>query len=91
MKLQDFIENGMTVRNNMGEIRKTTKSSIVFPNGWVGSIVKKDNGDYSVAVCDYDGYFNWNILKPYGNDKGVIICKNEEDICNALFIIKALN
>jgi len=91
MKLQDFVQKGLTVINNMGEIRKTTESSIVFPNGWVGSIVEADDEGYSVAVCDYDGYFNWDILKPFGTDKGTIICKNEEEVCKALAIIESLN
>ena len=85
MKIQDFVDNGLTVTNDMGEVRKTTEKSIVFPNGWVGSIVIRDS-DYSVAMCDYNGYFNWDILKP----NGVIICKTEDEVCDALNIIKSL-
>ena len=44
MKLQDFVQKGLTVVNDMGEIRKTSDHSIVFPNGWVGSIVKPSDG-----------------------------------------------
>lgn len=90
MTLQDFVNKGITVINEMGEVRKTDNSSIVFPNGWVASIVKKED-KYSVAVCDYEGYFNWNILKPFGEGSGTIICKDESEICRALTIIELLN
>lgn len=90
MKIQDFISKGISVVNDMGELRKTSDHSIVFPNGWVGSIVGLDEG-YSVATCDYEGYFNWDILKPYGaSEKGTIICKTENEVCNALAVIEAL-
>jgi hypothetical protein len=88
MKIQDFVNKGITVKNDMGEIRKTSESSIVFPNGWVGNILKKDDG-YSVAVCDYNGYFDWNILKPFSNNDGIVFCQNEKDVCNALSFIEA--
>lgn len=93
MELKDFVEKGLTVVNNMGETRKTTESSIVFPNGWVGSIVKPSDGsaEYSVAVCDYNGYFNWNVLRPFGTDNGVILCNDEQEVCRALSIIEMLN
>ncbi|MFA6843563.1 MAG: hypothetical protein WCR33_04100 [Bacilli bacterium] len=93
MKLKDFVAKGLTVVNDMGETRKTSEHSIVFPNGWVGSIVKPSDGsaEYSVAVCDYNGYFNWNVLRPFGTDKGVILCKDEQEVCRALSIIEMLN
>ncbi|HBY19821.1 MAG TPA: hypothetical protein DEG71_02245 [Clostridiales bacterium] len=92
MTIQDFINKGITVKNSMGEIRHTSDSSIVFPNGWVASIVKPlDNkAKYSVAICDYNGYFNWNILKPFGESNGTILCNTEEEVCKALMIIEAL-
>ena len=89
MTRQDFINRGITVVNNMGELRKTTDTSIAFPNGWVASIVTEKDG-YSVATCDYDGYFNWNVLKPFGDDDGTISCKTEEEVCKALSIIENL-
>ena len=90
MELKDFVMKGLTVVNSMGETRKTSESSIVFSNGWVGSIAKIDEG-YSVTVCDYDGYFNWNVLRPFGTDKGTILCNNEQEVCRALSIIEMLN
>jgi hypothetical protein len=93
MTIKDFVKKGLTVVNDMGEIRISSDHSIVFPNGWVASIVKPMDGEakYSVAVCDYNGYFNWNILKPFGEDNGVILCDSEEEVCKALIIIEALN
>lgn len=91
MELKDFVAKGLTVVNDMGETVKTTESSIVFPNGWIGSIIKAKEGSYSVAVCDYNGYFNWNILRFFGADNGTILCKNEEEVCKALSIIEMLN
>jgi len=92
MKIQDFVNKGVRVINDMGELRIPSKSSIPFPNGMGGgSIVTLDEG-YSVAVCDYEGYFNWDILKPYGaSEKGTIICKTEDEVCKALSIIELLN
>ena len=89
MKIQDFVDKGITVRNDMGEIRRTRDSSIVFPNGWVASIIKKDK-EYSVAVCDYNGYFDWNVLKSFGESNGTIICNTEDKVCKALTIIENL-
>ncbi len=91
MTIQDYINKGITVRNNMGEIRRTREGSIVFPNGWVASIVNPDDGKYkySVAVCDYDGYFDWNILRPHGaSEKGTFLCNSEQEVCDALTIIE---
>jgi len=90
MKIQDFINKGITIVNSMGEVRETRHSSIVFPNGRVASIVIEED-NYSIATCDYDGYFNWDILKPFGASKdGVIICKTEDEVCKALAIIESL-
>jgi len=94
LELKDFVEKGLTVINDMGETRKTTDSSIVFPNGWVASIVNPSDGSakYSVAVCDYNGYFNWNILRPFGaTENGTILCNNEQEVCKVLSIIEMLH
>lgn len=100
---QNFIDNGLTVRNGMDEIRKTSERSIVFPNGWCASIALVDhdirsewanehpNAKYSVAVCDWDGYFDWEMLRPFGDPHGMIPCDTDEDVCMALTIIQAIN
>lgn len=97
MKREDFIKRALvSVVNDMGETRYTRENSIVFPNGWVASVVentsKRDVSDkkYSLAVCDYNGYFNWQILNEYGAINGCLYCDNEEEICSALAIVESL-
>ena len=95
MKIQDFVNKGINVVNSMGEKRITKDNSIVFPNGWVASIVKKENwndlkSNYSVAVCDYNGYFNWDILNSFGAVDGKFSCYTENEVCDALVIIENL-
>lgn len=84
-----------SVVNDYGETRTTKENSIVFRNGWVASIVEntdfpEKNKKYSVAMCDYNGYFNWNILNEYGADNGCFYCDTEEEICKALTVIERL-
>lgn len=83
------------VVNSMGEHRRTRKNSIVFPNGWVASIVlnrmhPEKKGKYSVAMCDYNGYFDWSILNEHGADEGCIYCDTELDIIIACETIRRL-
>jgi len=91
----EFVAEGIPeIVNDYGEHRKTSRNSIVFSNGWVASIVNPGDGSakYSVAVCDYNGYFNWNILKPFGATKnGVILCNDEQEVCKALSVIEMLH
>lgn len=71
------------VTNSMGEIRKTDDSRIIFPNGWCASIIDSPGSSprYSVAMCDYNGYFNFNALKKYGaDDLGCINCETELEL-----------
>ena len=95
------------VINDYGEHRHTRERSIVFPNGWVASIVENDGVDvyhpdgkhtkeykskkkYSVAMCDYNGYFDWSILNQYGAIDGRIYCDDELEIIVACEIIRRL-
>lgn len=80
------------VVNDYGEHRKTRKNSIVFPNGWVASIVLSTeiDGKYSVAMCDYNGYFDWNILDKYGAKEGCFYCNTELEIIIACETIRRL-
>lgn len=90
MTIQDFVKKGVRVINDMGELRVPRASSIPFSNGWVASIVKVEDR-FSVAVCDYNGYFNWSILNDFGaNDKGKFSCENEDEVCKALSVIESL-
>ena len=90
MTIKDFVSRGVTVTNNMGEIRRTSDSSIVFDNGWVASIIKNEEG-YSVATCDYNGYFDWNVLEPLRKGSGAILCETEDEVCKVLEFIELLN
>lgn len=85
--------------NEYGEHRKTSDRSIIFPNGWIASIVNNDcvlvfgkdgnrteyksDKKYSVAMCDYNGYFDWSILNQYGAIDGCLYCDNEQEIIAA--------
>ena len=98
MKIQDYVNEGLEyVIDEMGEIRKTTYSdtyiSIVFPNYRVASICVDEN-KYSVAVCDYEGYFNWRTLDSFKkgdkNKSGAVICYSEDEVCNILEYVKGL-
>lgn len=81
------------VTNDMGECRKTRpNNSIVFRNGWVASIIPTHDTrfEYSVAMCDYNGYFNWSILNNYGAHNGHFTCESELDIIIACETIRRL-
>ena len=81
------------VINDCGEYRLTREDSIVFPNGWVSSIVLSKHpkkGKYSVAMCDWNGYFDWSILNDYGADNGELFCNTELEIIIACETIRRL-
>lgn len=99
LKLETYAkENGvLTIINDMGERRFTSPTSINFPNGWRASIVERDLSDefpcnkkYSVAICDYNGYFDWRLLNDFGGIDGSILCDTEEEILAACEVIKNL-
>lgn len=96
------------VFNDIGGYRQTSDHSIVFPNGWVASIVENSGNDtyhpdmnvtkkfksdkkYSVAMCDYNGFFNWSILNQYGAIDGCLYCDDELEIIMACETIRRLN
>lgn len=83
------------VINSMNEKRYTTRdgSRIIFQNGWVASTVRPSESPelYSVALCDYNGYFDWSILgKYFDTEDGAVICNTEEEVCKVLECIKNL-
>jgi hypothetical protein len=92
--IKDYVSEGIPcVINSMGRCRRTQDNSIVFGNGWVGSIVESIDSPekYSVAVCDYNGYFNWRLLgEHFKTDDGTVICDTEEQVCEVLEYIKNL-
>lgn len=94
------------ITNNLNEVRYTTENSIVFNNGRVASIVetngvkvyssdgehltKMSDKKYSVATCDYNGFFDFEILNKHGGIQGCIYCDTEEEIQAACDIIRSL-
>lgn len=89
----EYVRNGLNgVRNDYGRVRNSSTNSIVFPNGYVASILPLPTyGWYSVAACDWNGYFDWDIfpkedLSPYGGR----LCKTEDEVCAALDVISNL-
>lgn len=50
----------------------------------------KSKKKYSVAACDYNGYFDWSILNQYGAIDGCIYCDDEIDIIVACEHIRNL-
>lgn len=83
------------VINDTGEHRHTRLNSIVFPNGWVASVVENisqpEKGKYSVAMCDYNGYFDWSTLDKYGADEGQFYCDTELEILIACETIRRIS
>jgi hypothetical protein len=90
------------ITNDYGEIRNTKyneedhSASIICDNGWVISIVRPsdDTKIWSVAVCDINGYFDWNILRnnfPGKSKEGLIYCKNEKEVCEAIEDIQKMD
>ena len=87
----DFTEEGLNdVTNDHGEVRNSRKTSIVFPNKYVASILVLSNG-YSVAACDWNGYFWWEVFdKEIRSEEGGCFCKNEDEVCVAIEKIAGL-
>ena len=50
----------------------------------------KSNKKYSVAICDYNGFFNWTILNQYGAIDGCLYCDDELEIIVACETIRRL-
>lgn len=50
----------------------------------------KSNKNYSVAMCDYNGYFDWDILNQFGAIDGCIYCDDELEILVACETIRRL-
>lgn len=50
----------------------------------------KSNKNYSVAMCDYNGYFDWDILNQFGAIDGCFYCDDELEILVACETIRRL-
>lgn len=77
------------------EYVQTNKHHIVFPNGWIASIVpnlshKEIDAKYSVAMCNYEGFFDWEILNQFGATEGCFYCNTDLEILIACETIRRL-
>lgn len=82
------------VINEYGEVRRSNDHSLVFSNGYVASIVhpQDNSAKYSVAICDYAGYFWWNTLNQFPrNVYGAILCDTEDEVADVVEYIAALH
>ena len=83
----------ITCTNSRNETRIPSNNIMPFSNGYVASIhpTEEYEENFTVAVCDWDGYFDWEILKEHGaNDKGLILCNDELEIIVACETIRNL-
>lgn len=90
-----------TIVNGYGELHSSYihhngTGRIYFSNGWYASIARNmsrpdKNARYSIAVSDYDGFFDWNVLDEYGADDGHFYCNTEEEIIKACEVIRKLD
>lgn len=81
--------------NDYGEERTTNAHRIIFDNGWCASIVvnmmyPEKEKDFSVALADWNGHFDWCILDKYGADNGCFYCNTEDEIIEVCEIIRGL-
>lgn len=62
---------------------------VYHPNG---SHTKEymSNKKYSVAMCDYNGYFDWSVLNQYRAIDGCLYCDDELEIIVACETIRSL-
>ena len=82
-----------SVTNDYDEIVYGTSSHIIFPNFCCASIIAKKDDDgeimcYSVALCDWNGYFDWTVMNEYGATDGTFRCYSEDDVIEACEIIR---
>lgn len=84
-----------SIVDGCGAYIQTNEQRIIFSNGWIACISKNignlSNKKYSVAMCDYDGCFNWSILNQHGGIDGCIYCDDELEIIIACETIRMLN
>ncbi|MDD3123566.1 MAG: hypothetical protein PHC62_08670 [Candidatus Izemoplasmatales bacterium] len=103
--IKELAQKGVPqIVNTMYEVHKThyyeenNTASIILNNGYIVSIIhpmdSEDPNLWSVAVSDYDGYFDWDILKPFfrtrsDKESGCVNCHSEEDVCKLVYAIEA--
>ena len=73
----------------VASIVKNNGVDVWHPNGEHTKEFKSDK-KYSVAMCDYNGCFDWEILDQYGAIEGCIYCDDELEILSACETIRRL-
>lgn len=63
--------------------------SVHLPGGGTEQEFLSDK-KYSVAMCDYNHFFNWKILNRYGAIEGRLFCDTEQEIIDACEVIRTL-
>lgn len=83
------------VVNDYGETRFSSNGNIIFDNWKCASIAcnmshPEKNAMYSVAACDWNGWFDWDLLNQYGAVNGCFYCNTEDEIISACEVIRNL-
>ena len=96
-KLEAYRDSyGIDVFSEYGEFVNTTLRRIVFENGRCAHIIDHENNHrfsnrFSVATCDHEGHFDWEILNGYtGAKDGCIPCDTEDEVIAACEFIRNL-
>ena len=83
-------ENSIVFPNGwVASIRKNNGIDVYYPNGSHRKEFKSVK-KYSVAICDYNGFFDWEILNKYGAIDGCIYCDTELEVLVACETIRRL-
>lgn len=84
------------VKNNLGETVTSTATRYLFSNGRVASIIwHEDIEKFTILPFDYDGFANTDLFREIKCDletdeAGCVLCKNENEIIEALEIIRTV-
>lgn len=94
--VNDYNEHRQTKENSIvfsngwvASIVRNNGIDVYHPNGEHTKEYKSDK-KYSVAMCDYNGYFDWVLLNQYGAIEGCIYCDTELEILIACETIRRL-
>ena len=94
--VNDYNEHRQTKENSIvfsngwvASIVRNNGIDVYHPNG-KHTTEYKSHKKYSVAMCDYNGYFVWVLLYQYGAIEGCIYCDPELEILIACETIRRL-
>lgn len=89
--LDDYISKfGISrIVNDYGEVVCSTRHKVIFRNGWCASIVHREN-HYTVAAVDYNGRFDWSVLKNRDTGYSPMVCEDIGSVISACETIRHL-